>query len=508
MGDIRNLRTDAAAGLIHNEDMNDALCPRALLLPRALNCFLLIAISSSTINSTAQAQHSPRPDDDPRVTPTVKLVRRCLPAAVSIRVVRPTGQSNVIQFGHGGGSVIHPDGYILTNNHVVTAAPRVEAAFFQGEWKPVHVIARLPAEDLALLKFDSDAPLPALPLGRSGDLELGEPVITIGSAGALPHSLSAGLISGLGRATNTEYAFLPSMVQTSAPVSGGSSGGPLINALGQQIGVVTSRKEGGENLGFAITIDRVREVFPQLIAAEERFGIRHGVGVEMLADGPAPVTSVAEDSPASKAGLQAGDAIAAIDGRPLHSGVDFHLALIGRKPGGRMRLDVIRGQRKLELSLELAAAKQLEPVQIDGLQPGLRVARYEGQWQRLPDFDMLEPVESGITKASPRTLDDMERDHYGQRYSGFLKIPADGVYFFSTTSDDGSRLWVGERLLVDNDGAHAAQTVSGMARLRPGIYPLRVDFFEAGGEQTLRVRVETPAGKRSELPADWLFHAP
>ena len=96
-------------------------------------------------------------------------------------------------------------------------------------------------------------------------------------------TVSEGIVSGLKQATSTEQAFLPVMIRTSAAISGGSSGGPLINALGQQIGVVTSRKADAENIGFAIAIDRVRQMLPVMLAAEERNGFQLGLAIDMLA---------------------------------------------------------------------------------------------------------------------------------------------------------------------------------------------------------------------------------
>ena len=472
--------------------------PLRLALPVSL-CVICGAFAA---NLAAQDTHRPR------VTPTVRLVRKVLPAVVSVRVQRAGKQTDQVEFGHGGGSVIHEDGYILTNSHVVAGAKTVEVAFFQKEWLKARVIARLPSEDLALLKLDGDQPRATLPLGRSHDLELGEPVVTIGSAGALPHTLSTGIISGLGRSTNTEHAHLPSMVQTTAPISGGSSGGALVNALGQQIGVITSRKSDGENLGFAITVDRVREVFPRLLNVKERFGIVHGVEVDPFHDAGAKVVAVADDSPASAAALQAGDVIQRIGDRSVRSGLEFQLALIGRTAGDSLTLHIQRGDEELTLPLLLQAAPMLEPVDVEGLKRGLQLERYHGQWQRLPDFDALTPAETLVWDQSPATQKDEALNHYAERFTGYVKIPADELYTFAIRSDDGSRLHVGGRMVADNDGSHPEQEVAGTVRLRKGLYPLRIEYFEATGEQMLRVSVDDANGRRKQLPADWLFHAP
>ena len=465
-----------------------------------LLCSLAAAVASCyTPASSAQ---------DARVTPTVKLVRKILPAVVSVRVERASKQPNVIEYGHGGGSVISEDGYILTNNHVVSGAKKIEVAFFQKEWTKVRLIARLPSEDLALLKIERDKPWPVLPLGRSDNLELGEPVVTIGSAGGLPHTLSTGVISGLGRATNTEHAHLPSMVQTSAPISGGSSGGALVNALGEQIGVITSRKTDGENLGFAITVDRVREMFPKLLNVKERFGIVHGIAVDPFHDDGAKIVKIEEGSPASEARLQPGDVIHHIDDRKITGSCAFQMALIDRKAGDALALSIRRDEDQLEVTLKLSAANMVEPVEATGLKPGLRVERFAGEWKQLPDFNSLTPEETFISKQSPTTSKEGEKDHYAELFTGFIKIPSDDFYTFAIVSDDGSRLTIGERLIADNDGWHSETEVAGVVRLRQGHYPIRIEFFEATGDQALRVSVEDARGHRKSLPAGWLFHSP
>jgi S1-C subfamily serine protease len=428
-----------------------------------------------------------------------------------VRALRPGNKEGVTDIGHGGGSVIHPAGYILTNWHVIVNAPNVEVAFFRGDWKRARLVAELPQEDLALLKIEGDKPFATLPLGRSADLELGEAVITIGSPGGLPHSLSTGIISGLGRSTNTEHAHLPDMVQTTASISGGSSGGPLINVLGEQIGVVTSRKSDGENLGFAITVDRIRRVLPQLLALEQRCGITHGLTIDTV--GPAAtVLAVAPDSPAATAGLQAGDAIVSIDAQSLRHGGEYYLALIDRKPGDKLKCHVRRGDSEITSELTLGATPQITPVIVEPVQPGLRVARYEGEWQQLPDFAKLTPVETSVQTATPRVdpSPDGENDpeNFALVYTGFVKIPTDGVYTFHLASDDGSRLVIGDETIVNHDGLHAASTAIGLVRLAPGLYPLRLEYFEATGGQTLRLGVSGPGVPQRDLPPEWLFHSP
>ncbi|MCH2580955.1 MAG: S1C family serine protease, partial [Planctomycetes bacterium] len=233
----------------------------------------------------------------------------------------------------GSGAVIHPAGYILTNDHVIMAGagnkdrPQGLALFADGSQYIFKILARLPAEDIAILKIETGKPLPFLSLGRSHDLVLGEPTLVIGNPSGLAHSVSTGIVSGLQRSTSTSTSYLPAVVQTTAPISGGSSGSPLINALGQISGVSTSQHDSGQNLNFAITIDHIRSRFPRLINAENLNGFLLGVELDMLEPG-AKITRVAPNSPAARENLQPGDLITGAGGRKITSVFVFHLALM------------------------------------------------------------------------------------------------------------------------------------------------------------------------------------
>ena len=291
----------------------------------------------------AQAAEAPL-QDSPRRTATVKLIERCLPSVVAIRTAKPTDKPGVIFLTFGSGTVIHPAGYVLTNHHVVDGSTDAAALLPGNRWFALRVIASWSFEDLALVKIDAPAPLPALPLGRSHDLMLGEPVVVIGDPGGLAESVSTGIVSGLHRASAMPGAFHPWLVQTNAAVNPGNSGGPLINALGEQVGVVTGKKNDAENIGFAIGIDRVREVFPRMLSAQERYGFWLGIEVDMLAAG-AVVTAVAPGSPAAEAGVRPGNLVRAINNMEIRNGVDFHIALIDLKPRQKVDLHLVCGDR-------------------------------------------------------------------------------------------------------------------------------------------------------------------
>ena len=479
----------------------------------SLKTFLFVCLLVAAQGSIAWADQDQKDGDDveksqARYTPLVQLVERCLPAVASLQTVQVQDSAGVFTMGVGSASLIHEEGYLLTNNHVLFRMHEGQA-FLPGQPPMLfRIIATMSSEDLALVKVDAGKSLPFLKLGRSHDLMLGEPVVVIGNPGGLVHSVSEGIVSGLNRSTAVAGTFLPGMVQTSAAVSGGNSGGPLINALGEQIGVITSKKLDGENINFAITADRVREVFPTLLSAELRYGFRLGLQVEMLKSSVV-VGGVSEGSPAEKAGVEIGDWIEAVDGREVGHGVDFHLALVGKASGERLDLKIQRNGEHKNIEVELGELELLEPVAEEGMESGLKFDGFEGSWDALPDFDELNPVVNGVVKMPTEEAYSTEnRENYGIQFEGFVKIPEEGLYTFYTSSDDGSRLSIGDEVVVNNDGLHAVQRKSGLVRLPAGLHPVTISFFEQGGDEELVISWEGPGFSLQVVPEDAWFHMP
>jgi len=134
---------------------------------------------------------------------------------------------------------------------------------------------------------------------------------------------------------------------------------------------------------------------------------------------------------------------------------------------------------------------------------GLNLAYYEGDWDRLPEFRQLTPVATG--RSANFTLAPLRDWSFGYVFEGYLRVPRNGVYTLSTTSDDGSRLWIGDTLVVDNDGPHSAQTRSGTIGLRAGYHKIRVEFFEQGGEDLLDVEIQGPRLAKTRITDAMLF---
>jgi serine protease Do len=249
----------------------------------------------------------------------------------------------------GSGFVLHPAGYIVTNAHVVARTAERKAIFSDQREYEAQVVAIDEQRDLAVLKINADRPLTSIPLGTSADLMVGESVIAIGNPLGYQHTVTAGVVSALNRRLDvSENVAFENLIQTDASINPGNSGGPLLNILGELVGVNTAIRADAQNIGFAISVDQLRQILPELLDVERRYRIDIGL---TLSNGQAEVGEVAANSAAQRAGLQRGDRIVAIDGQPLRHAIDYHIALLGRKAGEPIPMQVQRQGKAVALSL-------------------------------------------------------------------------------------------------------------------------------------------------------------
>ena len=242
------------------------------------------------------------PEDSPRVTPIVRTVSKTEPA---VAAVFSQGEGRLSM---GSGSLIHKDGYVLTNDHVVAGLPGI---VLLRDHEPLNyeIVGRMPEKDLCLLRVRSPKPFASIALGRSHDLMTGEPILCAGNPGGRGIVYSSGIISSPNFILTAPNALVmryfsadvrDRYVQFDAASNQGNSGGPLINALGEQVAVVSNKSQDEENINFAIPIDRVRENLDELFAPEVRKGFFTGLILAPLAT-KAEVAQVKKDSPAAKA---------------------------------------------------------------------------------------------------------------------------------------------------------------------------------------------------------------
>ncbi len=310
-----------------------------------------------------------------RRTPVVQVVDRVSPAVVNIAaesIVRDAdpffgrffgGRSRQTQ-SLGSGLIVDAKGVVVTNAHVIEGASRIVVITRDGRELEADVIGSDRDADLAVLKVAATG-LPAVPLGKSADLLMGETVIAVGNPFGLGHTVTTGVLSARGRAVPTESgeAAYTDFLQTDASINPGNSGGPLVNLAGQVIGVNTAIVRGASGIGFAIPADRAQRVVDDLL----RFGELQPLwtGLRLVTIDPelarreglaaargALVEKVYDGSPADRAGLLAGDLVVAVGGKPLAAREDLTTAFYSVAAGTPVLLEVRRGGDTLKLSLQ------------------------------------------------------------------------------------------------------------------------------------------------------------
>ena len=266
----------------------------------------------------------------------------------------------------GSGFVVSGDGYVVTNNHVIRGAEQVRVRMgdetFDADVKGID-----PATDLALLKIDADEELPYLILGDSDALRAGDWVMAIGSPLELANTVTVGVVSAKGRriGISQETSSFESFIQTDAAINFGNSGGPLVNLKGEVVGINTAINWGSENIGFAVPVNVLRDVLPQLRdegrvrrgylgisvsdltpRAAEAFGLESTAG--------AMVSQVQPGQPAEKAGIGHGDIILKIDEHAIDNTRDLIDYVSSQGPDATVTVEVLRDGKRLEMKVELA----------------------------------------------------------------------------------------------------------------------------------------------------------
>ena len=277
------------------------------------------------------------------------------------------GGQNEPQVGLGSGVIVSPNGYILTNNHVVEGADDIEVILNDTRKAKARVIGTDPETDLAILKIELDK-LPVIVLGSSDTLQVGDAVLAIGNPFGVGQTVTSGIVSALGRnqlGINTFENF----IQTDAAINPGNSGGALVDTQGRLLGINTaiySRSGGSMGIGFAIPVSTGKQVLesivkdgqvtrgwigvePQDLSPEvaEAFGIKP----EAMKAGGVILTGVLQNGPAAQAGILPGDVITDVAGKPVRTVTELLSAVAGLKPGASAPLAVLRKDKKIEIAV-------------------------------------------------------------------------------------------------------------------------------------------------------------
>lgn len=304
-----------------------------------------------------------------------KVARNVSSAVLHLKVDKPNNQQNARRqqenaSGTGSGFIISSDGYVVTNSHVVSGATRIEATLPDGRSFMAHTLGDDPATDVAVLKIDGDN-LATLAFGESDRLQVGQIAIAIGNPFGFQYSVTAGVVSALGRTLRSQNGrLIDDVIQTDAALNPGNSGGPLVDSYGRVIGVNTAVIMGGQGLSFAVASNLAKFVVGKLILEGRVRRGYIGIGaqavplpakwlnaLEVKTKGGIQIQTVEANGPAEKAGLRPGDVLIQFEGKPVDSIDLLHKALseetIGRKisvwllrDGGLKSMDVVPAELK------------------------------------------------------------------------------------------------------------------------------------------------------------------
>jgi S1-C subfamily serine protease len=281
-----------------------------------------------------------------------KIVERVGPSVVRLDI-RHVGRGRA---GSGSGVILSPDGLVLTNSHVVQGAKRAEVTALDGRSLSGRVLGDDPDTDLALVRIDEDATLPPAKLGNSKSLKPGEIAIAIGNPFGFDATVTAGVISALGRSLRSKSGrLIDDVIQTDAALNPGNSGGPLVSSAGEVIGINTAIIAGAQGICFAVASNTARFVLGELVAhgrvrraylgigagtvpLPRRIALRLGLTQRM----GATVSAVEAGSPADQAGLLTGDILLAVDGAPITGADDLVRQLDAEKIDRTVPFDVLR----------------------------------------------------------------------------------------------------------------------------------------------------------------------
>ncbi len=327
----------------------------------------------STDTAVVEPPVQPPPIDDRELLDSysrtiTNVVGKVGPSVVNIRVHKPTGRDGrpgQESGGSGSGFIIAPDGFILTNSHVVHGADKLEVTLADGQIFAATLIGEDPEADLAVIRINAAQQLPHAHLADSNSIRVGQIAIAIGSPFGFQQTVTAGVVSALGRSMRSQSGrLIDNVIQTDAALNPGNSGGPLVNSSGEVIGVNTAVILPAQGICFAIASNTAEFVAAWLIK-DGRIR-RSWIGVigqnvpihrrvvrfhRLAAESGVLVTGTEPGSPASRAGLREGDVIVAFAGEPVSSIDELHQHLVAQAIGIPTAFTIIRHTEKLEVVL-------------------------------------------------------------------------------------------------------------------------------------------------------------
>jgi len=320
-------------------------------------------------------------DKSERITPVVRVYRKASPAVVNIsteKLVEMRGgffgtevdpfegfmsrffRRWVPAVSLGSGFIFHPDGYVATNDHVVRRARKITVTLADGADYTADIVAASDVLDLAVLKIRNTKGrrFRFLKLGRSDDIMIGETVVAIGNPFGYQNTCTSGVVSALSRRVEFRGVVHKGLIQTDAPINPGNSGGPLLNILGEVIGINTAIRANAQGIGFAIPVDELIAGLPRLLDFERINRVIFGLKVRQVRTDSGDVlkvVSVEPGTPAEKAGCRRGDRLIGLNGKKLAGIQDYLIAMLSARAGEKVKLTFLRGDKQVEIVVPVLA---------------------------------------------------------------------------------------------------------------------------------------------------------
>ncbi len=435
-----------------------------------------------------------------RITPAVRVISQIEPAVLPIF-------TNATQ-STGTGAVIHESGFVLTADHVTTNSPGI--ALFGLHRAEYEIVGRVPERDLAVLKVADLSKLKhAIKIGRSNDLQIGEPIIVGGNPGGRGIVFSQGTINSasiepswpnilvksfwrnetdvLSAKRERSTGGRPDFIQYDATTNKGNSGGPIVNFDGEIVGLAALKGAQEEGINWAIPIDRIRMFMPYLVPSEEVGAFELGLEVDMLGT-ECRVLAVRKDSAAWNAGLRTGDILKQLNQQSVRTGPEWLIALWGHKAGKEVAVTFSRGDEIKQVQMQLQPTAIESSIAAADKIPGVTYQFYDGQFPFIPDYETLKPTKQGvINRVDLKQIELADKRSFSIVFSGYIEFSETGLIRIAIGSDDGSKLHLDGQLIIDNDLGHGFQTLSRWIRVPRGLVPFRVEYMDLGGERGLMI---------------------
>lgn len=326
----------------------------------ALACLTVFAVSTPATRA-----------DNPRITPLVKAVEHCRQFVVNIHTEKNASAEGESRFfnqksrrvsGMGTGIVVDERGYIVTNYHVIHEVDKITVTLANGETVSARPVSFDRKHDMAIILVNASKPLTVMPMGTSSDVRLAEQVFAVGNAFGYEYTVTAGIVSALGRDVEVdETQAYENLIQTDASINPGNSGGPLLNVLGEVIGINVAIRAGAQRIGFAIPMDDARKTISRLLSTERLNGVSHGLFAD---DVKSPnvrkliVREVTPGSAADRCGLKAGDRVNTVRGVTIYDGADWERSLLDIPVGKVLDVQVVRAGEPVSLKLTVGLGQR------------------------------------------------------------------------------------------------------------------------------------------------------